>query len=394
MRSRTPHIPIGPGTSSARDGTAARRTAGHRRSAARRGRSTNGSGEYYLHFFAPEQPDLDWHVESVRRDFEGILRFWLDRGVDGFRVDVAHALFKAQDLREMDEPVPRTWYGDWLTALDQPELHDLYRDWRRLASEYPGERMFVGEIVLRNQESVARYVRPDELQLAFNFAFLNEHWDAEAMKATIDDCCTALGKVGAPVTWVLENHDVDRLPTRLGGGERGIARARAAAFLLLALPGTAFLYQGQELGLEEVELPDDARQDPIFFRTGGERLGRDGCRVPLPWQDGPPGFGFKSGKSWLPMPESWRALTVAAQTGDRRSNLELYRAALALRPRAEPLEWRESGEGILDFTRGNFRCIVNVNADDVPLPGVGLLLASDPDLDGMLPPDTSVWLRT
>ena len=352
------------------------------------------TGDYYLHFFAPEQPDLDWHQQSVRREFEDVLRFWLDRGVDGFRIDVAHALFKAQDLREMHEPVPRTWDGDWLTALDQPELHDLYRGWRQLADTYPGERMFVGEIVLRNQETIARYVRPDELQLAFNFALLHETWDATAIRETIDATRTALGAVGAPSTWVFENHDVTRLPTRYGGGAQGARRARAAALLLLALPGTAFVYEGQELGLEEVDLPDELRQDPIFFRTKGERPGRDGCRVPIPWENEPPGFGFTTGTPWLPIPEEWATVTVVAQAGDPASMLELYRAGLALRPREEPFAWRESPPGTLAFTRGGLLCVVNVDAAAIPLPAGELLLASDPDLRDILPRDTAVWLTT
>ena len=351
------------------------------------------TGEYYLHFFAPEQPDLDWHREIVQTDFDDVLRFWLDRGVDGFRIDVAHALFKAQDLREMHEPVPRTWQGDWLTALDQPELHDLYRRWRGLADEYSGDRMFVGEIVLENQETVARYVRPDELQLAFNFALLHEAWDANAIRATVDATLTALGAVGAPSTWVFENHDVTRLPTRYGGGEQGRRRARAAALLLLALPGTAFVYEGQELGLEEVELPDDVRQDPIFFRTNGERLGRDGCRVPIPWESGQPGFGFTTGTPWLPMPADWEAVSVSAQAGDPTSMLELYRSALALRPRDEPFTWVESPRGSLAFTRGGLACVINVDAENANLPEGELLLASEPGVRGTLPPDTAAWVR-
>jgi alpha-glucosidase len=352
------------------------------------------TGEYYLHFFAPEQPDLDWHQEIVRRDFEDVLRFWLDRGIDGFRIDVAHALFKAQDLREMHEPVPRTWNGDWLTALDQPELHELYRRWREIADEYPGERMYVGEIVLKNQETIARYVRPDELHLAFNFALLNDAWDADAIRETIDATRTALGAVGATSTWVFENHDVTRLPTRYGGGEAGRRRARAAALLLLALPGTAFVYEGQELGLEEVALPDEVRQDPIFFRTGGQRLGRDGCRVPLPWENGPPGFGFSTGTPWLPIPDEWAGLTAAAQAGDPGSMLELYRGALALRPRDEPFAWLESPAGSLAFTRGDLACVVNIAGREVALPEGELLLASEPDVGDTLPPDTAAWVRT
>ena len=273
------------------------------------------SGEYYLHFFSPEQPDLDWHNERVQRDFEEILRFWLDRGVDGFRIDVAQALFKAQDLHEMHEPEPRTWHADWVTAIAQPELHPLYRRWRRLAEAYSGERIFVGEIVLRDQEALARYVRPDELQLAFAFTLLHEEWEAGALRRTIDEALTGFDAVGAAPTWVLENHDVPRLATRYGGGEEGVRRARAAALLLLALPGAAFLYQGQELGLEEVALPDDLRRDPIFFRTNGERLGRDGSRVPLPWEPAPPGSGSRRARRGCRSPPGGRSSRSHASVG-------------------------------------------------------------------------------
>ena len=351
------------------------------------------SGEYYLHFFAPGQPDLDWHVDAVRRDFEEVLRFWLDRGVDGFRIDVAHALFKARDLHEVPEPVPRPWYADWLTPFDQPELHELYRDWRRLSDGYPGERILVGEIVLRSQERVARYVREDELHLAFNFPFLNEPWGAGAMRATIDEIVAALGAVGASPTWVLENHDVPRVPTRYGGGERGARRARAAALLLLALPGTAFVYAGQELGLDEVDLPPELRQDPIFFRTGGARLGRDGCRVPLPWENDPPGFGFTTGAPWLPIPDAWSERTAESQAADPESMLALYRAAIALRPASGSLTWNGSPAETLDFTAGDVRCVVNLGEGGVPLPDAEVLLSSDPVPGATLPPDTAAWLR-
>jgi alpha-glucosidase len=360
------------------------------------------SDDWYLHFFAPEQPDLDWHNAEVRDAFEEILRFWFDRGVDGFRVDVAQALFKAQDLHEMQEPSPRTWHADWVTAINQPELHPLYRRWRELGDEYAGERMYVGEIVLKDQEAVAQYVRPDELQLAFNFTLLWEQWDARSIRETIDRTRLALDAVDAPSTWVFENHDVTRLPTRYGGGEEGERRARAAALLLLALPGTAFLYQGQELALEEVELADDERQDPIFFRTRGERLGRDGCRVPVPWENGPPAFGFTTGTPWLPMPPSWERRTVAAQERDPSSTLSLYRSALGLRRahdalRAGSFAWRESASGALAFARTagteTIVCAVNTGRDPVELPVGELLLASSNDVDDVLPPDTAVWLR-
>jgi alpha-glucosidase len=352
------------------------------------------SGEWYLHFFAPQQPDLDWHNPAVQRDFEGILRFWLDRGVDGFRIDVAHALFKDMSFPEMVEPVPRTWHGDWLVALCQPELHDLYRRWRSLADDYDGDRIYVGEIVLENQETIAQYVRPDELQLAFNFGLLYAEWEADALRDVVDRSRDALGAVGAPATWVFENHDVTRLPTRYGGGEEGGRRARAAALLLLALPGTAFVYQGQELGLEECPLPDEARQDPIFFRTNGARLGRDGCRVPLPWEDGVPHYGFTTGSPWLPLPDAWAGRTVAAQTGARESTLELYRAALAARPRGDAFAWRDSPRGTLLFERGDVVCAVNVDAPELELPPGEVVVASEEPVGRTLPPGTAAWVRT
>ena len=247
--------------------------------------------EYYLHLFAPEQPDLDWNQEQVRRDFDEILRFWLDRGVDGFRIDVAHGLVKDATLADEPDPMPSLPFSsDWRKATDQPEVHEIYRDWRSLANSYAGDRLLVGEVVFSDQRRIAPYLRPDELQLAFNFSLVFQPWDAQAIRASIADSLASL----PIVTWVLENHDVTRIVTRFGPRE-----ARAAALLLLALPGPVFLYQGQELGLEEVDLPDEVRQDPIFKRSGGERKGRDGCRVPLPWTTAAPRA------SWLPAPASW-----------------------------------------------------------------------------------------
>ena len=346
------------------------------------------SGEWYLHFFSPEQPDLDWHNEQVQADFEDILRFWLDRGVDGFRIDVAQALFKARDLHEMVEPDPPTWHADWVTAVNQPELHPLYRRWRTVADEYPGERMFVGEIVLQDHVTLARYVEPDRLHLAFTFSLLHAEWDADAMRHVIDDARAAFDAVDACPTWVFENHDVTRLATRYGS----VARARAAALLMLALPGAKFLYQGQELGLEEVDVPDAARQDPIFFRTDGERVGRDGCRVPIPWEDGPPAFGFTPGTPWLPMPDAWTELTVEHQREDDDSTLELYRRALADRP-SGALVWRESPPGTLVFERGSLVCAVNVDAERLELPAGELVVATELPVDGALARDAAAWIR-
>jgi alpha-glucosidase len=346
-------------------------------------------GRWYLHLFAPEQPDLDWHNPAVPAEFERILRFWLDRGVDGFRIDVAHALYKDPELRDEEEPFPATAFSsDWRRGIDQPEVHDLYRSWRALVGSYGDDRVLVGEVVFSDPRRLAAYVRPDELHMAFNFTLLFADWDADEIRAAIDRSREALATVGASPTWVLESHDVTRVPTRYGGGERGRRRARAAALLLLALPGPVFVYQGQELGLEEVELPDDARQDPIFFRTNGARTGRDGCRVPVPWDGEPPAYGFTSGEPWLPMPASW-----AGEAAVRDRMRAHYRDALALRPRGDDFGWLDAPAGALAFERGDLVCAVNLAAEPFPLPSGELVLASDPGVGEELPPDTAAWLR-
>jgi len=334
--------------------------------------------EYYLHLFAPQQPDLDWHNPQVHTDFDEILRFWLDRGVDGFRIDVAHALVKDAALADEPEPFPVTRFSsEWRNAIDRPEVHDIYRDWRRLTDSYDGERVLVGEIVFSDQTRVAPYLRPDELQLAFNFSLVFQDWNADAIRESIDSSLAAL----PIVTWVLENHDVTRIVTRFGERE-----ARAAALLLLALPGPVFLYQGQELGLEEVDLPDEVRQDPIFKRTRGERKGRDGCRVPPPWTRALPA------RSWLPQPATWSAKSVEAQLEDDTSFLALHRRALELRPSGK-LRWRSSPHGALVFERDELVCVVNVSAEPMGLPKLApVLLASEP-LGDKLPAGAAVWLR-
>ena len=333
-------------------------------------------GEYYLHLFAPEQPDLDWHNEQVHADFEAILRFWLDRGVDGFRIDVAHGLVKDASLADEPEPFPTSRFSsDWRAAIDQPEVHEIYRDWRRLADSY-GDRVLVGEIVFSDQKRVAPYLRPDELHLAFNFSLVFQPWDAEAIRASIDESLAVL----PIVTWVLENHDVTRIATRFGERE-----ARAAALLLLALPGPVFLYQGQELGLQEVDLPDELRQDPVFTLARGEQKGRDGCRVPLPWTRELPA------RSWLPVPESWRERSVEAQLEVGESVLSVYRRAIDQRPSGR-FAWREGPPGALVFERDELVCAVNVSADPFALPAGKLILASE-TVGEELPPGAAAWLR-
>ncbi|WP_069811721.1 glycoside hydrolase family 13 protein [Streptomyces sp. TP-A0874] len=355
-------------------------------------------GEWYLHLFAPEQPDLNWDSTEVAEEFEAILRFWLDLGVDGFRVDVAHGMVKAPGLPDVGHGRQAELIGTQvLPFFDQDPVHRIHRSWRRLLDSYDGERIGVAEAWAPDAQRLARYVRPDELHQAFNFQFLRCPWDAARMRATIDESLAATGPVGAPTTWVLSNHDVVRHATRYaaegpGGAERGLRRARAAALLVLALPGSVYLYQGEELGLPEVlDLPDSVRQDPSFFRAEGQDGFRDGCRVPIPWSGRTAPYGFGPGGSWLPQPEDWADLSVEAQSGDPESTLELYRAALALR-RESPalgagggLEWLDSPAGVLAFRRrsgeaGGVVCVLNTLDRPVDSPVSGHPLISSAPL--------------
>ena len=371
------------------------------------------SGQYYLHLFTPEQPDLNWRHPEVHEEFDSILRFWLDRGVDGFRIDVAHGLYKDEQLRshpEAPDRPPGTQYQGLAQnhAFDQPEVHDVYRRWRSIADSYPGDRVLVGEVFLFDPKQVALYVRPDELHLAFNFYLMGQRWDAAGIRQAVEASMAELDAVGARITWVLSNHDLIRHPTRYGGGEQGARRARAILPFLLALPGAVFLYQGEELGLEEVVVPDEAKQDPIFFRTKGEKAGRDGCRVPIPWRPEPPGFGFTEGDPWLPMPSDWGPLSIDSQRPDPDSFLSFYRSALSARKESTALRegkfsWHDSPEGSLAFIRkdggSSVLCACNFGDKPVTIDVRGeLMLSSSPlvSLDGgqpRLPSDTSAWIE-
>ncbi|MFD6184463.1 glycoside hydrolase family 13 protein [Streptomyces goshikiensis] len=363
-------------------------------------------GDWYLHLFAPEQPDLNWDHPEVAGEFDSVLRFWLDLGVDGFRVDVAHGMVKAPGLPDIGRGAQATLIGtEPLPFFDQDGVHAIHRSWRRLLDSYGDGRIGVAEAWAPTSERLALYVRPDELHQAFNFRFLNCPWDPAAMRTVIDESLDAMRPVGAPTTWVLSNHDVVRHVTRFGGGERGLARARAAALLMLALPGSAYVYQGEELGLPEVtDLPDGVRQDPAFHRTAGQDGLRDGCRIPLPWSGTEAPYGFGDGGSWLPQPAGWAGLSVEAQTGDPHSTLELYRAALELRralpglgsPDAGPLGWLSAPEGVLLFSRPGFACTVNTLGTPVELssPGRPVLSSAPVETDGrtvLLPPDSCTW---
>jgi alpha-glucosidase len=371
-------------------------------------------GQWYLHLFDPEQPDLNWDHPEVRAEFEDILRFWLDRGVDGFRVDVAHGLIKADGLPDVgyssktgrNQRQSRLLERVTLPYFDQDGVHEIYRAWRPILDSYPGGRMAVGEAWASTPQRLARYVGPDELHQVFNFDFLDGTWTADSFRKVIDTALQEAAVVGAPTTWVLSNHDKPRHVTRYGDGEVGLRRARAAALLMLALPGVAYVYQGEELGLPEVlDLPDELRQDPAFRRTGESR---DGCRVPIPWAGdmAPYAFGPEGcATAWLPAPATWRALSVAAQTGDPASTLELYRAALDAR-RAHPalglgeLTWLESEPGVLAFRRTGgpgtpgLACVVNLGSAPVEIGGYGEPLLASAPLDGTrLPVDAAAWLN-
>lgn len=304
------------------------------------------TGSWYLHLFDSTQPDFDWTHPEVLADFDATLRFWFDLGIDGFRIDVAHGLAKQEGLPDQATQASE----DGLLAeqrtpyWDQDGVHDIYRRWRAIADAYDPPRVFCGEAWVESEERLANYLRPDELHTSFNFEYLKAGWDAERMREVIDRTIATHEAIGAPPTWVLSNHDVVRHRTRLAPGYqegtpdevRGLARARAATAFALALPGSAYLYQGEELGLPEVDLPDDVRQDPAWHRSGGTDGFRDGCRVPIPWTATAPNHGFgPTDRSWLPQPAHWAGLAVAVQEADPDSTLHRYRELLRQR-RAQP----------------------------------------------------------
>jgi alpha-glucosidase len=391
-------------------------------------------GQWYLHLFDSSQPDFDWRNSWVREQFRDILRFWLDRGADGFRVDVAHGMIKAAGLPDYTPPDDGGSMGG-ATVLEpgvapdpvesapywaQDGVHEIYRDWRLVLDEYPGDRILAAEAWVDPLTHVAEWVRPDEMHQAFNFAYLETLWGGPSLRRVIDDSLAAFTAVGAPSTWVLSNHDVVRHASRLaltgdnlqghGIGPKtvglpdtvvGLRRARAASALMLALPGSSYLYQGEELGLPEVvDLPDAAREDPTWFRTNGERYGRDGCRVPLPWVAAAPSYGFgPTAASWLPQPPEWAQLARDAQEGVPDSTLELYKLALRLRREHAlglgSVSWLEGlGDAVVAFANGSVTVVANTGASPVTLPAGELLLASEPLTGRTLPADTTAWLRS
>jgi len=386
-------------------------------------------GQWYLHLFAIEQPDLNWENPEVRSHLEDVLKFWLDRGVDGFRIDVAHGMVKYPGLPDIPEvnttsemlaPHERPFW-------DQEGVHEIYRSWRKILDSYPGERMAVAEAWVSPASRIARYVRADELQNSFNFEMLTTLWNADEIRTKIDNSMEALVEVGAPPSWVFNNHDVVRSVDRLdlgltNNGEstftrqgdpakfniaRGTLRAKSATLMTLALPGGTYLYQGEELGLPEVrDLPEDRLTDPRWKMSGYKDRGRDGCRVPLPWKTEPTGgFGFSTNElleldqAWLPMSPWMGNFSVESQDGVAGSTLTMYREALALRKLEEglgdgPMTWIEAGKDVVAFSRpGNFACFINFGAA-IEIPnGAKVLISSGPLQGNLIPTDTAVWLR-
>ena len=390
--------------------------------------NTDGTpGQWYLHLFDSSQPDLNWENPKVEEAFEEILRFWLDRGVDGFRVDQPHAMAKAAGLPDHPdieragagfiegEPSPPMWF--------QESVHPIFRKWRAILDSYPGDRAMCGEAYVLPLSFMALWVRADEFNQTFNFRFLDSEWKPEILFNTINESFAAFDGVGAPSTWVLSNHDIIRHASRMGGltgrptasngigpndpqpdRELGLRRARAATLFTLALPGSMYLYQGEELGLpEHTTLEPQYRQDPTFARTNGQRVGRDGCRVPLPWESGVGAAnGFNTtGKSWLPQPEIYAAYSRDQQDGVAGSTLELYKHALKLRAELKlgegSFEWVAEyvDEKSLGFRNGEILVVHNFGYEPISLPA-GEVIASS--LHGMtsghsLVADQTVWLK-
>ncbi len=386
--------------------------------------SDGKAGQWYLHLFAVEQPDFNWQNQEVKDYFEQVLKFWLDLGVDGFRIDVAHGMIKADGLPDVPSD-PKLLEGKPMPFWDQDGVHEIYKEWRKILDSYPNDRMAVAEAWVHPATRIARYLRPGELMNSFNFEFLGSKWDVTEIKNNINKSIEAIGAVGAPSSWVFNNHDVvrsvDRFDLGLGlsGGttlerqgdvnkfnlKRGQKRARAGALLMLALPGGAYIYQGEELTLPEArDIPEDRLSDPRWKMSDYKDRGRDGCRVPLPWKSNAAGaFGFSDNAnltpadSWLPQSNNWGDYSVQVQDSDPNSSLNLYRKALEIRKSQSglgdgPMSWVDAPEYVVAFSRpGDFYCYLNLGADFKLPQGAKVLVSSSPIENSILPTDTAVW---
>jgi len=377
-------------------------------------------GQWYLHLFDSSQPDLNWENPAVHREFEAILRFWLDRGIDGFRVDQPHAMAKAPGLP--DHPYVETAGAGFIEGQADPPMwfqdsvHEIFRSWRKILESYPGDRAMCGEAYVLPLAKMALWVRPDEFHQTFNFRFLDAGWDRQALVSAINESFEAFDAVGAPSTWVLNNHDVIRHVSRFGGdfgrttasdgigpdavqpdNALGLVKARAATLFMLGLPGASYLYQGEELGLpEHTTLAAKFRQDPTFFRTNGKRVGRDGARVPLPWLKGGTTNGFTQAETaWLPQPETFAELSRDQQTASD-STLGMYKAALKLRSELRlgqgSFSWVEE-DTVLSYQNQNVVVVHNFGDSPAALPDGEVLIASAPLGSGKLPANVTAWLK-
>jgi alpha-glucosidase len=355
-------------------------------------------GQWYLHLFDPEQPDLNWENPEIFEDLDKTLRFWLDRGVDGFRIDVAHGMAKPPGLPDMKNPdLPMLTLDDDDPRFNHDGVHDIHRGIRAVLNDYP-DAVTIGEIWVFDNEDFAKYLRPDELHLGFNFRLVRAEFDAVEVREAIENSLAAADLAGSPATWTLSNHDVVREVSRYGGGVTGFARAEAMALVMLALPGTVFVYNGEELGLPNVDLPDEVLQDPSWERSGHRERGRDGCRVPMPWTGEEPPFGFSDNPdTWLPMPLDWDECTVDAQQSDPHSFLATFQRLIELRHSRGDfgggVEFVEMGPDVVAFRCADgLMCVLNTGTEPVPLPECDVLIASGPT-DGGLAPDAAAWLR-
>jgi alpha-glucosidase len=370
-------------------------------------------GEFYLHLFDQSQPDLNWENSEVREDFEHTLKFWLDHGVDGFRIDVAHGLVKENldtdhhapqalsDALRLDiamDSDERSAILSTVPFFNRPGVHEVYRRWRKIFDSYERDVVSVAEVWVHPPEEAAKYVRPDELSQVFNFDLLTTPFEAKSLRHSIESAFSILKPIGALPTWALSNHDSPRVASRIG-----VQESQALFIALLALPGSLYIYNGQELSLPDAQVADQYRQDPVFFRTNGEQKGRDGARVPLPWNSQESEFGFTQGKPWLPIPQSWQDLSIDKQEEDAESSLHLYRHALQVRrdslKNEREIFWRETGQdGLLVFERGDLLVLLNTSSEEKFYPVSGdLLLTSHSGVtaDGnlvKLPKGTACWV--
>ena len=348
-----------------------------------------GGGEYYLHLFDETQPDLNWSNHDVIEDFEKTLKFWLDLGVDGFRIDVAHGLIKEDlnhnhpnpqalsDALRLDiamEPEVRSEILATVPFFNRPGVHEIYRSWRKIFDSYDREIVSVAEIWVHPPAEAAKYVRPDELSQVFNFDLLTTGFESRALFESISQAFEILKPVGALPTWALSNHDSPRVATRIG-----VNQSQALFLALLALPGSLYIYNGQELSLPDAQVEDKHRQDPVYFRTAGAQKGRDGARVPLPWSSEKSECGFTSGTPWLPIPPEWKDLSIQSQNSQLSSSLNLYRRALKARrdlfDTNAAIEWCNNLEiGLLAFTRGEYLILLNTSGETINYPSPGTIV--------------------